>query len=367
MSPEQIEPVAVTDLNFDLSNPRLVEYDVRPNASEDEIIQVLWDEMDVRELVLSIAASGYFHHEPLIVAREEGKNIVIEGNRRLAAVKLLINPQLSASLQLDVPSVTDGEKDALLELPVVRDTRRNAWRYLGFKHVNGPAKWSSYAKSQYIADVHRKYHIPLDEIARQIGDTHNTVQRLFRSLMVVEQAERLNAFDRNDRWNRQFASSHLYTGLDYAGIGTFLGLRSETEEDTEPVPEEYEDNLAELLLWMYGSRKQDIRPVIRSQNPDLGRLNRVVADNEALAALRAGQDLSVAFDLSRPSENVFEESVYAAKRDLERAHSTLSTGYDGSPNLFRAAEDISALAEDLYEAMKRRRDSNARGTARGTP
>ena len=307
---------------------------------------------------MSIVASGFFPYEPLIVACEDGENIVIEGNRRLAAVKLLLDTGLAQTLELDIPAITEDAKLDLQELPVVLDTREEAWRYLGFKHVNGPVKWSSYAKSIYIAEVHRRFGIPLEEIAKQIGDTHKTVQRLFRALMVIEQAERLQVFSREDRWNKRFASSHLYTGLDYTGISSFIGLRSESDEDPdpEPVPPEKGEELGELLRWMYGSKRDDIRPIIRSQNPDLRHFNAVVANREAVAALRAGNELARAFEISRPSSNVFEESLHAAKRDLEKAHSMLSTGYDGSQQLLMVADDVATLASDLYEAMYRKRN-----------
>ena len=96
--------------------------------------------MDVKELVMSIAASGFFSHEPLVVAQEGGKNVVIEGNRRLAAVKVLLNPALAEDLKADLPVITEDAKRALQELPTMRGTHKDAWRYLGFKHVNGPAK-----------------------------------------------------------------------------------------------------------------------------------------------------------------------------------------------------------------------------------
>ena len=212
MTTQELLPrVKVSDLDFDLKNPRLSGYDIDASATDADIIGLLWDAMDVRELVLSIQASGFFPHEPIIVAREDGKNVVIEGNRRLAAVRLLLQPELSRELKINVPTIIEDAKDALRELPCVEDTRENAWRYLGFKHVNGPAKWTSYGKSQYIADVHRTFGVPLEGIARQIGDTHKTVQRLFRGLMVIEQAERIRAFDREDRYHRHFSFSHLYT------------------------------------------------------------------------------------------------------------------------------------------------------------
>ena len=345
----------VSELLFDLSNPRLIEYDITENSSEVEIIKVLWDVMDVRELVLSIEASGYFVHEPIIVSQESGKNVVIEGNRRLAAVKLLLDPELAANLKISVPKITKQERRDLEELPAIVDTRENAWRYLGFKHVNGPAKWSSYAKSQYIADVHRNYKVPLQDIARQIGDTHRTVQRLFRGLMVIEQAEQMNAFNRDDRYYRHFSFSHLYTGIEYDGIASFIGLSLEGEESEKPVPDFKKRELRELCLWLFGSKREEIRPLIRSQNPDLRNLDSVLANREAIAALRDGVDLSLALEISRPSSAVFEESLLASKRSLEKARSLVSTGYDGSEQLLTVADDVAELASDLYRDMYKKR------------
>ena len=344
----------VSDLTFDFKNPRLFEYVVDSNSTDAEVIKVLWDVMDVKELVLSIEASGFFSHEPLIVARENGKNVVIEGNRRLAAVKLLLDPKIVENLSQNIPIISKDDKESLKELPVLIDTREKSWRYLGFKHVNGPAKWTSYGKSKYIADVHRQYGVPLAVIARQIGDTHKTVQRLYRGLMVIEQAERMKAFDRDDIYQRHFSFSHLYTGIGYDGIASFIGLRPADEENEDPVPFEKKTELSDLCLWLFGSKIGDIRPAIKSQNPDLRRLDVVVANSEGLAALRAGVELSYAFEISRPSVTVFEEALHSAKRNLEKTRGLVSTGYNGSEQLLTVAYDVAELAADLYEEMYRK-------------
>ena len=341
---------------------------MRELSSETEIVQVLWNEMDVHELVLSIAASGFFQHEPLIIMQEADANVVIEGNRRLAAVKVLLEPTLVGDSAKDIPPISKADKKQLRSLPTITGSRKDAWRYIGFKHVNGPAKWSSYAKSKYIAKVHREFEIKLEEIAKQIGDTHRTVQRLFRGMMVIEQAEKMNVFDREDRWNRRFASSHLYTGLGYTGISTFIGLRPESEEDEEPVPPEKKESLRELFLWLYGSKREETRPVIQSQNPDLRQLDAVVVNREAVAALRDRGDLTYAFEVSRPSSNVFEESLLSAKRNLEKARGLLSVGYDDSHQLLRIAEEVARLADDLWTEMdvSRERRKTRRRKRRGT-
>ena len=352
MNAEEIKLLPVSDLTFDRKNPRLSEFDVVDN--EANIIKVLWDTMDVQELVLSIAASGYFQHEPVIVAHENGRNVVIEGNRRLAAVKLLLRPDVGGDLNAKIPAISNERAESLREIPTLLSSRKGAWRYLGFKHVNGPAKWGSYAKSNYIADVHRNYGVPLDDIARQIGDTHNTVRRLYRGLMVVEQAERIGAYQRSDRWRGHFAFSHLYAGLQYSGVSAFLDLRPASDEERDPVPANKKSELREFLVWLYGSKSEKKAPVIQSQNPHLRQLDAVLANTEALAAIRGGAEISVAFEASRPSDNIFEEALVGAKRNLERARGALTTGYDGSKALLGVASAVAELADDLYEEMERK-------------
>ena len=346
--------VNVNDLYFDYDNPRLAEYGITKSTPEDEILNILWDAMDVRELVQSIAASGFFPQEALIITQENGRSIVIEGNRRLAAVKVLLAGDRSSDRGWAIPKLTTKARTDLQTLPTISSSRENAWRFLGFKHVNGPAKWSSYAKAAYISTVHKTFGIPLADIANQIGDRHNTVQRLYRGLMVLEQAEREGVYNRENVFRTRLAFSHLYTGLDYEGIGGFLNISPKEKETDSPVPRNNFKELGELLVWLYGNKAEAIPPVIETQNPDLRRLNAVVANREALAALRAGEDLSKSYEISRPASSVFEEALLAAKRELTTARAALSGGYDNSIELLKIAGSVANLADDMYTEMERK-------------
>lgn len=355
----KVQYIDSKDLFFDHKNPRIAEFKIDNNTSEKEIIKVLWDAMGVEEIVLSIKASGFFQHEPLIGIQEDGKNIILEGNRRLAAVKAILNPTILdgiSGLNKNTLIVTSDVKSSLDKLPVIFVTdRKDAWKYIGFKHINGPAKWGSYAKAQYISEIKNVFGIPLNEIAEQIGDTHNTVQKLYQGLQVIEQAEQVKKFDRTDIQDQRLFFSHLYTALTYEGVKTFLGLQSVKEETKNPVPSDKLDDLELFLQWLYGSKGKAIPKVITSQNPDLRRLEAVLKNKEATYALKDGTPLITAFEISQPKDATFEQSLAEAKRALQKAQSYQTEGFDGTDEaMLRLAGSVAQIADDLYQAMERK-------------
>ena len=123
------------NLLFDHNNPRLAGMCISDQTTDEELIQVLWDAMDVRELIMSIQVSGFFHHEFLIV--EKDTRIVLDGNRRLAAVRLLLEPELLQEPTGHIPKLKPSARKVLETVPVVFGTRESMWQYLSFKHVYG--------------------------------------------------------------------------------------------------------------------------------------------------------------------------------------------------------------------------------------
>lgn len=343
------------DLHFDHHNPRLAEYGITDETSEDEILGILWEAMDVRELTQSISSSGFFPHEALIVTNEGGKNIVIEGNRRLAAVRILLDPSIAQKNQWDVEPLNDVQRKKLEQLPTLSSPREESWRFLGFKHVNGAAKWSSYAKAKYIAHVHSQYGIALADIAQQIGDGFGTVKKLYRGLMVLEQADRTKVYELENRYNKHLSFSHLYTGIQYQGFRDFLALTDEDMESNSPVPEARLGNLGELCSWLYGDKRSNKAPVVKSQNPHLRQLNDILLSREATAVLRDGSEISEAYEFTRSSLIIFEEALLRSKRELLRAKSHLATGYDKSESLLRVAGTVATTADSIYSEMDRMR------------
>lgn len=334
----------VTELRFDARSPRLAEYGVGRNSCDEDIMSLLWDAMDVEELARSVAAGGYFRHEPLIVVEERGKKVVIDGNRRLAAVRALLDPRRSRRKGWDIPKFGGKDLSDLENLPaVIFPGREHCWRRIGLKHVNGLAGWTAYAKAKYIADTHRRYGVSLEDIARRLGDVRGTARRFYRVLSVLEQAKREKVFDMKDRFHMRFSFFLLCEALSYEGIRKFLSM----DGDAAAVPKEKTKELGELCLWLYGNGKREILPVVEAAGTHLRQLDEVLGSAPATSALRRGHDLSLAFEISRPPTEVLQESLYGAKRELQRFRRYAVAGRDGSEELLRVAGEVVDLADDV--------------------
>jgi ParB-like nuclease domain len=139
----QIEAVDVDQLLLDEENPRLE--GMVKTTDQRELIKAMWTEMAVSEVALSIAANGFFEEEPLFAIPApmvNGKKTycVVEGNRRLTAVKLLRDENLRKAVRAtDLPKLDAKARDKLKTLPVsIYPKREDLWEYFGFRHVNGP-------------------------------------------------------------------------------------------------------------------------------------------------------------------------------------------------------------------------------------
>jgi hypothetical protein len=347
-------------LRFDAQNPRLASGSERAEKpSQGEILHRLWTEMAVDEVAISIAANGYYPEERLIVIpnhdrRDPGSFIVLEGNRRLAAVQLLVDPKLRAAMRAtDLPATDPKIIGSLKTLPVTiyRD-RKSLWSYLGFRHINGTKPWDAFSKAQYVADVYENYGISLREIADRIGDRHSTVTRLYRGLKILQQAEDQASFDVEDRVRNRFYFSHLYTAADQPDYQRFLGITSEGSLKANPVPRSRLRELGELAVWLYGRKSTNTPPVVQTQFPDLNNLRGVIGNRAGLSALRSGLPLATALEISIGDDRRFREALTRAAEEMRRAKGTVTTGYKGESDLLETIDDIHVLAESIRQEMQ---------------
>ena len=357
---ETVDLVPVEYLVLDRRNPRLL--GLNPGADEVEIIARLYSAEDLSELLYSIASNGYINIEPLVVLKDNGRLIVLEGNRRLAAIRLFQEPSLATSifemaqLRIKLPDITDEVRDTFKEIAVWRVRNRgDARAYIGFKHINGAAKWESYAKAKFAAEWYHDGDTSFSEIADRIGDRHDTVKRMVNAIYVLEQAEDAEVFRIDDRMNPRFNFSHLYTAISRAPYMQFLGVDASWvryDPSKNPIPADKIDCLREVLRWIYGSKEDDIPPVVQSQNPDIKHLGEVIASAEGLTVLRARGLLFEAHASIQPADSKFSEALLRARKETREASNSLR-GFDGkNTSLIGIAEDVSETAEAILGRMK---------------
>jgi hypothetical protein len=255
---------------------------------------------------------------------ERSTNIVLEGNRRLAALLLLKNPELRQRLEYNPP------KDAGSAVPpdkirvrFVLD-RKEARSFIAFKHINGPAKWDAFAKARY-AKEWLDEGATIDTVSNAVGDNHSTVLRLVNGLIVFNQATKLG-FDKSDITAKSFNFSHLYTALARPSVRKYLALPDDlaSKLPESPVPEAAQESLQEFMGWLYGQAKQGREHVIRSQNPDLGKLVKVIAEPRAMKILTKEKSLRIAFDEVEPPSSRFEDSLRDSAVSAERTLGLIS-------------------------------------------
>ncbi len=368
MEPETVEKVPVERLRLDRQNPRLL--GSAENDSDEAMIARLYRRSALGELLQSISTNGYLDIEPLVVAPvpDGDELVVLEGNRRLAALRVFQEPDLvdrvaaSENLRITVPPIEDSLRTTLDRVSVyLVANRERARSFIGFKHINGPAKWDAYAKARFVAAWYKEERpngINLKDIANAIGDKHDTVKRMVSAVYVLEQAEREGLFRIEDRYSTRFNFSHLYVALSRSQYMDYLGLGARwAGYDPEPnqVPREKFEELRKVLIWIHGSKEDDSPPVIRSQNPDIKYLGEVLAHAAGRHILEATGDLDAAHASTEPVDKQFTASLIRARDQVREAAGSLRA-YDGrDQSLLDIAEDVKETSATVYERMARKR------------
>ncbi len=339
--------VLPAEIYFDFANPRFLD---RRLETEEEVLRYLTDQADVDELLQSILSAGWVDFEPLIVQRQD--NIVLEGNRRLAALRLLRDEALRERLNVPLPDIANPKHlPERIRVKWVND-RTEARAYVGFKHINGPFRWEALAKAKFAAEWFEAGG-DIATVSRTLGDNHNTVRRLVNGWYALQQATE-DGFDREDRSKPRFAFSHLYIALTRPSVRQFLGLKAEDlSEPPKPCPisSENRGSLQTLMSWLYGQEQKTEPTLIQSQNPNLNELSEVLGNPEARQMLLSKRDLSAAYERVVPPSARFSDALMKAAKQCEDAIA-VSGAYDGDATMLQVATNMNRTTRALLAVMR---------------
>ena len=94
--------VNITDLFLDPDNIRL---QVAVKSSQEALINDLFLNENAMQVLESIANNGFFPDEVPVVLNENRKLTVVDGNRRVAALKVLIRPAIVPSKEVEIKEI----------------------------------------------------------------------------------------------------------------------------------------------------------------------------------------------------------------------------------------------------------------------
>lgn len=362
--------ISYSKLKLDPFNPRLPE-DAQGKKQED-ICYALYRFFDTEELAYSMSENGYFDEEPLVaipenlpsafenftyeefIASQEYLNfltdpntnfVVVEGNRRLSTIKLLLEIELRTALKIrNFPEITDEVKSDISILPVIiYPNRKEVLPYLGVRHISGIKKWEPYAKARYVAKMVEQ-GFSIDDIQKQVGDRTNSARKIYLCYQLIEVAK--YEFDLNTQKAENFFS-YLLLASGQGSIKDYLGIEKRIQDVNldAPIPPNKLENLKNIFSWLFGEGKE-VLPVIKESRDITSKLSPVLRVPEATEYLKITRDLSEAYERSDGEDELLKKNFVRANRLLSQ-----SLGYINEGNSEEIKTEIVRLQEILTSIL----------------
>lgn len=331
--------IELEELELDPQNPRLPE---SVGRSPEDMVNHIALTTSIEDLMSAIAENGFFPGEPLIAVKDTttGKYIVVEGNRRLTAVKLIRDPHLCekpSQRMLTISHDMRNKLDSLDELPVIiRENRSEIIPYLGFRHITGVKQWEPLAKARYIEQLFNLTDATLspseryNEVAKAIGSRKDHIKRNLDALAVYKVMEKNNFYNIDGLDEESIKFSILSTALADDRIGSYVGV-SYKNEDGDSIPNDpiidsrsiSREKTEEITKWLY--EKVDKKKSRVGESRNIRELAAVIDSPKALKHFQNGADLKVAYQLTTDVGKDFLELLFKAESVLIEAAGMVAT------------------------------------------
>lgn len=339
---QQFEKIRLENLQLDLINPRLPKS--KQGIDENTVIEFLLLEAATLELMEAIGENNFFAGEMLLVTPDEindGKYVVVEGNRRLTAVMLLNNPELAKVKKVATKEIYDRAKYHPQELPcLIFNNRNEIQKHLGFIHITGKKSWRMLEKARYLFDLRKNeqfsdltFQQACKEIARVIGSKSPYVKKVLVSFMLYEIVEDEKFYKIEGLSDESFFLNYFSDGLQKNNIRNFLNVDLDSEHPLNHIDKEH---LEEIVTWWF-KKTEGVSRVI-GDSEGMKHLNEVLGNQNALFAFRNGATIYEAYELTNDLDNQFEKKIKDAYKAMEQAD--------------RLSNKVKKFYKELYEDLK---------------
>lgn len=263
--------MSVGSLLLDPKNPRIPP--ARQLDAQLEIIQELAIHEDIYDLAKSIATNAFFPNEPLIVVRENGKHYVVEGNRRLAACKLLVSPNMApSSLEKKFRTLTATfDLQLLSKVPVlVAPSRDSTVPLIISRHTAAQiAMWKPAMQAHFYSNLVEQ-GFSIDQIAARFGLQPSEIRNELHAHNLYKMACRLDLPDSEGaivRDPRKFSLTTLKRVFDTPQAKKFFGVEFCDDGSIvgKTTPDEFQKGYSRLVADIATGR-QDSRTLHTADN-----------------------------------------------------------------------------------------------------
>lgn len=351
------EDVPVVNLHFDPNNPRFPK-SVNGEVTA-EVLKFMLQDANLLDLMRSIAAQGFFPGEPVLVSPhpvEADHWIVVEGNRRLAAILLLRDPA-SATTRKDAVKTVASLATAPQTLPCLQfSERRDILEHLGYRHVTGIKEWEPLAKARYLKDRYQDASgSPTErfqQISRTIGSRSDYVGRLLTALAIYEKIETEKFYQIKGLNESTLEFSLISSVLAYAKIVKFLGIGSAQSMDLTGLDAK---SLEWLTKWTF-ERNERTKKTVVGESRKIRVLADVVSHERSLAALKDGRSLALAAKLSGAATDSFLVAVGSAAENVSLARNYVDDLDEVTELATASVAELMVGVRDLRAALQERED-----------
>ena len=248
--------------------------------------------------------------------RKEDSLVVVEGNRRLAALMMIDRTrngvEKSAKWKDIISQFPDSAFKRLEDIPyILEPNRKSVQSYLGFRHVTGIKKWKPAEKAQFIAHLIEDEKLTYEHVRRRIGSKLPTVRQNYISYRLLLQMEKQDEDVDVEKVEDRF--SVLYLSLRTEGVRKYLQIDIDADPRTarRPVPPSRLQELTNFALWLFGDEKHES---IVSDSRQVDEFGRVLLSKKAVEYLERTPRPS--FDVARRMAGVDEDEI---SKHIERA------------------------------------------------
>lgn len=349
---------------LDASNPRLGRNYRDSNLSQDDVLDLM-SNSKLDELATSyLASGGFWTQEALIVVKEKikGKNklVVVEGNRRLAALILLKRTFDKKNDDITWQELIKRQKKPInlfKEIPYIEaESRKDVIEYLGFRHVTGIKQWKPPEKAEYISKLIDS-GLSYIEVKRKIGSTKSAVRNHYITYKLLLQIE-----ENVDEIPLEYIEgrfSVMMNTLRTAGVREYLNIdmNAQPKKAKHPIPKSKLNNLKKYSMWLFGD--EDIEPLFRDSRL-VDKFGQILENKKAVAYLERQEspEFEVAYKMAGGEEPDIVNLLLEAADNLELAMGKVHF-YKKSKNIKKALErlfidmdELTSKFPTLYKKLK---------------